>query len=266
MLAIVGGSGRLPDILCEAQPAALRWVPAGTIFGTGQHTAHAFRYEQLGGLVDELRSAGVDRISFAGALRRPQLDLGTLDELTRDVLMEIGPRLTRGDDEILRGVVSLFESAGFEVVAAHDLAPDLLPPPGVLTVAQPGEADIFDVERAQAVLAALGPLDVGQACVVAAGQVLAIEALGGTDWMLGTLAGDLPGRPASPGGVLCKAPKPGQDRRIDLPALGPATMQAVHSAGLRGVAIEAGGAIVVDREEAVALADQAGLFIWVKER
>ncbi len=264
MLAIVGGSGRLPDILCEAEPSALRWAPVGTQFGTGTHPARDFRYERLGVLVDDLREAGVDRVAFAGALRRPRLDFGALDDFTRDALMQIGPALSDGDDAVLRGVVSVFERAGFGVVSADDIVPALLPTPGILTCRGPEDQDISDADRARILLDTIGSLDIGQASVVAGGQVLAIEAFGGTDWMLKTLAGDLPGRPS--GGVLWKAPKPDQDRRIDLPAIGPGTVRAAQAAGLRGIAIDAGGVLLIDRDMAVAAADKAGLFIWVREQ
>ncbi len=101
-------------------------------------------------------------------------------------------------------------------------------------------------------------MDVGQGCVVQAGAVLAVEAIEGTDAMLGRAGGlALPG----PGGVLVKLVKPGQDRRADLPTIGPRTVAAAHAAGLRGVAFEAGGTLLFDRDACVRAADAAGLFL-----
>jgi DUF1009 family protein len=266
MLAIVGGTGRLPEMLAAARPEAPRFAAEGVPFGSGRVAAQPFRLERLGALVDDLRAADVDEVVFAGGMRRPRLDLGQLDAFTQGALKRLAPGLDGGDDLLLRGVIGVFEGAGFRVAAAHELLPGLLPPAGVLTVRAPSQADRADAARGFAVLAALGPLDVGQGCVVAAGQVLAIETVGGTDWMLGTLRGEVPGRPAgsSATGVCCKAPKPGQDRRIDVPTIGPGTVAAAAAARLGGIAVEAAGVIVLDRAETVAAADEAGLFLWVR--
>jgi DUF1009 family protein len=223
--------------------------------------------ERLGALVDELRAHNVTEIVFAGAVRRPDLDPGALDDFTRGAITQLGPALNGGDDALLSGVIGVFERAGFGVIAAHEVLPNLLPRAGVLSARAPGDGDRADAARGFDVLEALGPVDVGQSCVVAGGQVLAIEAVGGTDWMLATLGGQMPGRPAaaSRSGVFCKAPKAGQDLRIDVPTIGPATVFAAGAAKLNGIAIEAGGVIVVDLSETIAAADEAGMFLWVRE-
>ena len=144
--------------------------------------------------------------------------------------------LRAGDDGALRVIVSLFENAGLRVRAASDVLPALLLPEGVPTRARPSDLDGADAARGETIVAALGRADIGQGCVVAEGQALAIEALPGTDWMLQSL--QMPGGerlatlPA--GGLLYKAPKPGQDRRIDLPTIGPETLRNAAAAGLRG--------------------------------
>ena len=266
MLAIVGGSGRLPDILAQAVPDAVRFAPEGVPFGREVNSAMTFRFERLGSLVEELRGGGVRDVVFAGAMRRPQLDLSSLDPFTQSALSRIGASLQQGDDSLFRGVIAVFEGAGFRVIAAHDVIPDLLPPRGVATAAAPTDEDRSDADRGFAILHALGPFDVGQGCVVGQGQVLAIETVAGTDWMLAILAGDVPGRPAGDRtGVFCKAPKSGQDRRIDMPAIGPRTVAAIAAARLRGIVVQAGAVIVLDREETVAAADAAGLFLWARE-
>jgi DUF1009 family protein len=265
MLAIIGGTGRLPDLVAERIPDALRFAPHGTSYGAGTHAAEAFRFEHLGGLIERLRGQGVDRLVLVGGMRRPNLDPAAFDAFTRSAVAELAPVLGGGDDALLRAVIGLFHREGFDVAPVQEIMTDLLPPPGVATSAQPDERDAADAARGLSILAALGPHDVGQACVVARGQVLAIETLGGTDWMLGTLAGDVPGRPpGGPSGVLCKAPKPTQDRRVDLPAVGPSTVGAVAAASLRGVVIEAGGVLGIDWADCIARADAAGLFLWVR--
>lgn len=264
-LAIVGGSGRLPDVLSEAVPDAARFVPRGLRFGSGAHAATDFRLERLGEFIDRLRKDGIRQLVFAGAMRRPQLDPASFDPFTAEAMTTLAPALRQGDDALLRSVIGVFEREGFEVIAAPSLVPDLLPPPGVPSARVPEDADRSDARRGLELLDALSPFDVGQACVVAAGQVLAIEATGGTDWMIRTLCEEVPGRPAGRNGVLCKAPKRGQDHRIDLPTIGPDTVGAASAARLRGLVIEADGVIVLDIATTVAAADEAGLFLWVRE-
>ena len=115
-----------------------------------------------------------------------------------------------------------------------------------------------DIARAVDVVRALGRVDVGQGAVVQQGVVLAVEAIEGTDAMLARAA--TLKRPG-PGGILLKLVKPGQDRRADLPTIGPATIRAAAAATLRGVAFEAGGTLLTDRHACIAEADAAGLFL-----
>ena len=130
----------------------------------------------------------------------------------------------------------------------------------MIHVGQPDVVALLAVDRAEQVVVTLGPADVGQACVTLKGQVIAIEAGFGTDWMLDSLKS----RPDQGGGLLYKAPKPDQDRRIDLPAIGPGTVRNAKAAGLYGIVIEAGGVMLLDREETLAEAEAAGIFLWVR--
>ena len=270
MRAIIGGAGRLPEILAgRAGPGTLLCRPEGVAFGAGRRDVPAFRVERLGELIAMLRANGVDEVCLAGAMRRPALDLAALDPFTAALAPRLVPALRDGDDATLRFVLNLFEEHGFAILAAHEVAPDLLPPPGVPTRASPNDVDRTDAARAARVSEALGAADVGQTCVVAQGLVLAVEALPGTDWMLRTLVeGDAEWRPdpARGRGVFFKAPKPTQDLRVDLPAVGPETVAGIASAGLAGAVVEAGGVLILDREAVVAAADAAGLFLWIRER
>ncbi len=260
MLALVAGEGRLPALIHAAAAPGIVCEIEG--HPSGLPDPLTFRIETLGTLIAALRERGADRICFAGRVRRPPLDPARVDAATLPLVPRMLAALRQGDDAALRVLVALFEEAGIAVVAAQDLVPGLLPPEGVPTKAQPRDRDVADATRAASVQTALAAADVGQACVVAGGQVLAVEALGGTDWMLATLARDRPEGPR--GGVLCKAPKPGQERRIDMPAIGPDTPRGVHAAGLSGIVVEAGGVLVLDRDEAVAACDARGLFLWVR--
>ena len=155
---------------------------------------------------------------------------------------------------------------GFAVVGVDQVAPDLVPGPGLLC-GSVTEQDDRDAARAAAIVAAIGAVDVGQGAVVAQGLCLATEALPGTDAMLDFVASAASGlRPDPKGarGLLYKAPKPGQDNRIDLPAIGPHTVTRVAAAGLGGIAWAAGGVLLLDRAATVAAAEAAGLFLWAR--
>jgi DUF1009 family protein len=144
------------------------------------------------------------------------------------------------------------------------VAPDIIVPEGVLGRCQPSSTDRADIARALDLLATLGSFDVGQAAVVANNYVLAIEAAEGTDNMLRRVA-ELreQGRVTAPqgAGVLVKAPKPSQDRRFDLPAIGPQTIANAANAKLAGIAVAAGNTIIADAAEAIAAADRAKIFV-----
>ncbi|TNF12006.1 MAG: LpxI family protein, partial [Rhodobacteraceae bacterium] len=168
-----------------------------------------------------------------------------------------------GDDATLRAVIEVFEEWEFEVIGAQDIAPDLLPEEGVLC-GKPSAVDEHDAQRAAEIVAALGASDIGQGAVVARGLCVAVETLPGTDAMLEFvchhkgLRADLKGLK----GVFYKAPKPAQDRRVDLPAIGVQTVANAAAAGLSGIAFEAGGVMLLDRAAVVEAAQEAGLFLW----
>lgn len=267
-IALIAGEGALPARLMEACADAGRNV---VVCGVVGHDAdlprndRPLRLETLGSLIAALKADGVSEVCFCGAVRRPQIDPALIDAATAPLVERMmGALSAGGDDAALRVAIGLFEDAGLSVRAATDLVPDLLPPEGVPTKARPSDSHGADAGRAAAVVGALGPLDIGQGCVVRQGHVIAVEALPGTDWMLASLAATPLPDDAGQGGLLYKAPKPRQDRRVDLPAIGPDTVAAAKRAGLEGIAIEAGGVMVLDLPATIAAADAEGLFLWVR--
>ncbi|MBL3568723.1 phosphatidate cytidylyltransferase [Rhodovulum sulfidophilum] len=271
--ALIAGGGALPAHLARAMETAGTPFLIAQIEGFAMDEAdrwpvETFALERLAVLFDLLHGRGVTRVVLAGTIRRPRLDPERIDPRTAQLLPRILPFLGQGDDGLLRAVIALFEEDGFAVVGADAVAPDLLPAAGVLTATAPSKQDEKDAARAAAIVEGLGAVDVGQGAVVAQGLCLAVETLPGTDAMLAFVAEAAAGcRPDPRGarGVVYKAPKPGQDRRVDLPAIGPATVEAAHRAGLAGIVLEAGGVMVLDRAETVARADALGVFIWVRE-
>lgn len=262
MLALIAGTGALPAEIVSHLPRPPLVCALAGHEPDGLDADIVFRIETVGTLLADLASRGVTEICLAGAIRRPVIDPSRIDAATAPLVATIQRAMMAGDDGALRALLGLLEEAGLTVRAAHQIAPDLLPAPGCPTRLEPGDGDRRDAARGQEILACMGAADIGQACVVLDGQALAVESVFGTDWMLESLGA----RPDAGGGVLFKAPKPGQDRRADLPAIGPGTVVAAVAAGLSGIVIEAGGVIVLDRPAVIGECDRLGLFLWVRER
>ncbi len=262
-LGILAGGGPLPGRVAAAAQAAGRDVfvvgfedyaePA--VIGGFPH--EYIRVGAAGRILASLREHGCTELCLVGPVRRPSLLDLRPDREGAKILARVGRAAFGGDDGLLAAVVRVFGEEGFAVLGAHEILHEAVGGAGLLgRVGAEGAMD--DIVRGVAVLRALGAADVGQACVVQQGIVLAVEAIEGTDQMLarcGALA-----RPG-PGGVLVKLVKPGQDRRADLPTIGPNTVARSHASGLRGVAFEAGGTLLTDRQGCIDAADRLGLFL-----
>ncbi|MFA6140515.1 MAG: UDP-2,3-diacylglucosamine diphosphatase LpxI [Hyphomicrobium sp.] len=270
VVGIVAGGGSLPREIAEHVKANGGTVHIVSIIGEGDRDLSDFPltkvgWAQIGGMVRALRNAAVTEMVIVGSVRRPDLaaikpDLGfflNLPAIARVVA-------TTGDDGVLSGVVRFFESKGFKVVSPVEVAPGLLVGEGPIGALKAEAHEMVDIARGFDVVRALGPFDVGQAVVVTQGRLEAIEGAENTDAMLARLALQrrLPEGGVGPRrGVLVKRPKPRQEMRVDMPAIGPGTVTRALEAGLRGVAVLAKGAIALGRAELVRSADAGGLFI-----
>jgi UDP-2,3-diacylglucosamine hydrolase len=263
-LGIVAGGGDLPIHLIEACRSEGRPVFVLALEGHadaaklgGVETAW-IRLGEGGRGIALLRQAGVVDLVLAGRVRRPALAELMPDARTAKVLAKAGLNFLGGDNALIKTVVRELEGEGFRVVGPETLTAALIAPEGVLGRHAPDDAARADIARGLDVVRALGRLDVGQAAVVQQGIVLGVEAVDGTDALI-ERAGRL--RRDGLGGVLVKAAKPGQERRVDLPAIGADTVARAAAAGLRGIAVEAGGTLILGRAGVVRDADAAGLFI-----
>lgn len=269
-LAIICGGGSLPFAVAEAVRRRGRRVVLFPVYRVADSSAvarfphHWLRVGQAGHFRRLARAEGCRDVVLIGNIVRPALRDLRLDWLTLRLLPQIARWFRGGDDHLLSGLARLFEAHQFRVVAAHELAPDILVRPGPLGVHVPDPRDTADIERGLALIAAIGRFDVGQAVVVAANRVLAIEAADGTDRMLEHVAAlRREGRIslAQREGVLVKATKPGQDHRFDLPSIGPGTIEAAARAGLAGIAVVAEQTVIAEPERVAERADSAGLFV-----
>ncbi len=268
------------------------------------HPAIRFRIERLVPFLDHLVDAGVTRVVMAGAVRRPKMEPELFDARTATLVPRLIKAIGSGDDGALREVIAIFEEWDLTVVGPHEVLPDLLPPSGVLTRTGPKPQHEMDAELGEAMVGVMGREDSGQACIVRDGNQILREGPEGTDAMLALLAapvfdpdGDvalpdrvlidpigslvadtaksllkqavrtgLPQQPRTVGGILFKAPKPGQERRADLPVIGPKTAMAAAEAMLDGIVIEARGVMVIDLPEVREILDGRDMFLWVRSR
>lgn len=269
-LAIIAGRGDLPKLLAEEcarrnEPylvigfgnAALKWAV--------DHPFETAQFEKAGALFDTIRNAGCTRVVFAGGMSRPSLNPLKYDWKFTKLAPRLLKSLGAGDDETLRTIASVFNEEGFEIIGADSILENLVAKRGIPSKRQPSEIDRTDAKRAREIVTQLGQVDVGQGCVVANGICLAVESIQGTDAMLDFVAQTAaPYRHNADAGVLFKAPKPHQDRRIDFPAIGTDTIHAAHRAGLNGVVVPDGGALIIDLQETVKIADKLNLFLWIQ--
>ncbi|MFV0422913.1 LpxI family protein [Oleidesulfovibrio sp.] len=259
-IGIIAGSGQFPLLVARA---ARQEGHAVVMCGFYGHTDEALQAEvdewkmlhlgQLNKLINYFLDNGVKRLCFAGAISKPRaLDLRP-DMRAATVLFKLR---SKGDDVLLRAVLGELESEGLAIVQAAELVPGLLGPEGVLTKTQPSEDDWQDLRYGWPIAMQIGAMDIGQCVVVKRGMVVAVEGLEGTDATL-RRGGDLGGE----GCVALKIVKPGQDERIDLPALGLGTIRTLQQGGYSCLCYQAGKALFFDREESISLADRYGISI-----
>lgn len=269
-LAIIAGSGKLPLFLAEAareageNPFVLRLKNEADDIWQGFDNA-VIGVGDMAGLSALFRDHGISRVVMSGAVkRRPAF--GEIRVNWKSLLklpMALKTLLAGGDDAVLRMVISLIEAQGCEVMGAHEILPGLLATVGPLGMVSPDADALKDIETAADAAETLGRLDVGQGAIAVGGRIVALEGVEGTDAMLGRVR-DLrsEGRISSRRkGVLVKLCKPQQDLRADLPTIGVSTVENAKAAGLAGIAVEAGRALVVERDAVIAAADAAGLFV-----
>ncbi|MFZ2100371.1 MAG: UDP-2,3-diacylglucosamine diphosphatase LpxI, partial [Oricola sp.] len=262
-VAIVAGGGRIPVFVAERLAEAGRDPFVIAILGEAEDDLLRFPHDfvdtaQIGVLVSILKRIKPSEVVLVGGVRqRPDLRKLRPDWTTIRLAARMLQRLKAGDDTLLRGVVDIIEDAGFPVRGVHELVPDLLVARGRIAGPKPTKSDREAIAVAVKGALALGGLDAGQACVAVGKRVVALEGAEGTDAMLIRVAelraaGRIKGKR---GGVLVKLAKPGQDLRVDLPTIGETTVENAAKAGLRGIAVHAGHALVYDHAGACARAD-----------
>jgi UDP-2,3-diacylglucosamine hydrolase len=269
-LTIVAGGGPVPLIVANAAAREGRSVFIAGIDGEADETISAYPHERLkwgqfGRLETLLAEHKTKEMVLVGTIRtRPdvrdfKLDFGAVRVVARVALL-----LAKGDNDLLSGLIGLFDERGYKVVGAHEVAPELVAAAGQIGAHGTDKTMRRDLRRAMRAARAIGKIDAGQAAVAVNGWIVALEAAEGTDAMIervGQLRAAKRFRTRGRGGVFAKCAKPQQDLRVDMPTIGLGTVRAAAAAGLAGIAVEAGRVMIIDREAVVALADKEGLFV-----
>ncbi|XHB99167.1 UDP-2,3-diacylglucosamine diphosphatase LpxI [Nitratireductor sp. ac15] len=272
-IAVVAGSGALPrDVVRTLVKGGHRpiviaiegeadWLGGENVAGFDLWPAPA---ERLALFLPKLQRAGVTHLVLAGGVsRRPPILKVRLGWDIFRALPKLVTAYAKGDDGLLRAVIAYIESRGIRVLGAHEIAPELLAPEGVMTRISPKASDRMDLQAAYEAARVIGSLDIGQAAIAVGGRAVALEGIEGTAGLLERMQGMRNhGRLAGKtGGALVKCAKPDQEKRADMPTIGPDTIRAAHAAGLAGVGVEAGRSLILDYATTVRLADEHGLFV-----
>ncbi|EJW22200.1 hypothetical protein IMCC14465_00390 [alpha proteobacterium IMCC14465] len=269
-LGVIAGAGVLPGLVAEAARNQGYEVCVFGIIGAcdqNLRTDSKFHLLRVSQVLKALKRYKCKDVVIIGGVTRPNLfsfvpDLQTMKFLARAALK--AQRSGIGDDAVLRILLGVFEEHGVTIHEAREFLTDIIAPSGVLSKSKPSKMNEADIKTGRVVTEAIGRLDIGQCCVVCRGQVLAIEGPEGTDEMLGRVANlphSLRGSVNKRAGVLVKLPKPGQDRRIDMPTIGLSTVENASFAGLAGIAFAREETQLVDIDACIKRANELGVFL-----
>ena len=264
-LGIIAGGGELPERIITACLGMGRGVFVVAIEGEAnspslKNVPHKmFHMGAVGKAIKALKAEGVTDVVFAGKVKRPSFSSLRLDMEGVKLMARIMKSRLKGDNAVLSTVMKYLEECGFNPVGADSLLEDIVATEGAVGALEPQDKTAWDdIKFGVKIIQTLGVLDIGQAAVVQQGIALGIEAIEGTDNLLERVINY---RLEGCGGVLVKLKKPGQENRVDLPTIGVTTVENAHAAGLRGIAIEANGALVINREAVASKADELGIFV-----
>jgi len=265
LLGIIAGSGSLPhELISHCQSTGREFFVLALEESVGRDAfadvPHAvIRVGAVGAAIEQLRAAGAKELVMAGHVKRPSMFSLKPDAVGAKLLARMGGAFFGGDDALLKALLKFLEEEGFTVVGADDILGGLLAPEGVLGKIKPDAQAKKDIITGFHAAKDLGEQDLGQAAIVENGIVLGVEDAGGTDALIAAAAKkkQLP----AGSGVLVKCKKPQQEKRVDLPSIGVQTVEAVHAAGFAGIALEAGGALILDKEKTIERANHLGIFL-----
>ncbi len=264
-VAIIAGSGALPRHVYDG---CLKQGLEPMLIGLSSNTEverfpevelEIFPMHAVSKVLKKMRDGGVSHVVFAGKVKRSSLSKLLLDSKGARLLANI-MKAGLNDNSLLVTILEFFEKEGFTVISPEKIATDIVVKKGKLTQCEPTKEHWRDIKKGQEILRGIASYDVGQALIIQSGLVLGVEAAEGTDELIKRCGSIM--NPEESGGILVKACKPKQDKRVDLPCIGLQTIHNLHGNGLVGVAIEAGAALMLDEQKTLEEADKLGIFIY----
>jgi len=263
-LGLIAGSGYLPKEIIDSCKVnsrdifviALEDITENTTINNTEH--ELVHIGKVGKIIKLLKKNNIDEIVLAGRVGRPSPSSLKLDFTAIRLLKKFMKLPSQGDDKIFSTIIELLEEKGFDVIGADDVLHELLIKEEVLGTIKPDKIAEKDIQIGVRAALEIGKLDIGQAVITQQGMILGVEGAEGTDRLVERCK-KLHNQGL--GGVLIKMKKPGQDRRVDLPSIGVHTIENAHKSGLRGIAVEAGGALIINKENVIKRADELGIFI-----
>lgn len=266
-LGIIAGSGAIPSLIIQScrragRPVFVLAYHGHTDAGTVEGVPHAWLgLGEVGKALSLFREANIREVVFAGGVHRvrPSLRELSVDRKGWVLLSRIGLRWS-GDNKILTTIGAFLEEEGFSLKSPQELFPPLVSAPGALGKVLPNDAEQADIHKAMEALKHLSVLDVGQGLAIQGGLILGIEAAEGTDQCIAR-CGALQRSGEAPA-IYVKCAKKGQDEKIDLPVIGPTTVEHLAAAKFRGLAFQPEKTLILFPELMRARADEANIFLW----
>ena len=262
-VGMIAGGGNMPvEIIKHCKEKGIEIFVIGLeSFATEEQlkdAPHCFaKIAEAGKMMKAFKKNDIHHIVLAGGIKRPSLKELIPDWEGMKILAKLAMK-KMSDDNLFRALINEIENMGFKILGIEEVVPEMMFYEGVYGKVKPSKEDMDDIERGFTVAKALGAVDVGQAVVVQEGMVLAVEAIEGTDMVLSRAAAlKKPGKAP----VMVKVLKPKQDMRVDLPAIGILTIEQLKKYGIKGIAVEAGGVLLIEREAVIKMANDNGIFI-----
>jgi DUF1009 family protein len=263
-IGLLAGIGRLPvEFARAARGMGFTVIAVGVVPGVDKELdqvatkTYHISVGQLQEIITTLKNEGATEVTMLGKVTKELMFAGglQLDSRMQKVLASL---TDNSDDTIMLAFVRELAAEGLGVLDQTAFIQALMPAAGILTNRKPTAAEQADMEFGFKMAKEIGGLDIGQTVVVKNCAVMAVEAIEGTDVCI-RRGGEL-GRGSV---TVAKVAKPNQDMRFDVPAVGPATLEAMCDARATALVIEAGKTLLVDQAKVIRIADEHGITIMV---
>lgn len=266
-IAIFAGRGILPKMLIEDCQKKSRRFFVFLLDGENYEIDYSafnpvtLRYGEVEKFLSIVRENKISNLIFIGGVTKPNFSSLKVDKKGTILLAKILANKILGDDAVLRAVIKFFEKEGLKILKIEDLLDCVISTKSTITEVKPDVKNLEDIKIGIEAIRHFSRFDVGQSVVVAQKQIIAVEAIEGTDLMIKRcrdLQVDYKEK-----SILVKLKKRNQSGKADLPTIGSDTIKNCHDAGICGIAIEAKSTLILQKEEVIKLANQLKIFITV---